>query len=274
MSFNYEALKKSILTEQNRIRQDPQSYIPILRAYLKLFKGNVLYKPKEIPLETNEGKDAVEEAISFLKRQKPVDPLTFDERLAHACEEHVNDIGPKGLLSHDSTDGKSMSDRIELYVDWDESCGENIELGDKTGQDVILSLLIDDGIAERGHRANLFKKEFKYIGISCGAHRDYDVLSVLAYVGGIRDKGKPYFDYNNFKLDIPPHKDEGFKKQEIKKTKQKNPFQVNDEDAPDGTVAVKIVKKEKDYRGRKISVTKKVYTLADGTQQIIEVEEF
>lgn len=275
-SFDYEGLSKSILTEHNRIRQDPQSYIPILKQYLKYFKGDVIYKPKEVPVQTYEGPAVYEEAIAFLKKQKPVEALTFDERITKAAEDHVRDIGPKGLLSHDSTDGKTMSDRVEVYVEWDSSCGENIELGSKTGQDVIISLLVDDGVQDRGHRKNLFKSDFFYMGIACGPHRECETITVIDYIGGLRDKGKPFFDYSNFKYEYPQELQTGFSKPTPKKkeNKPKTAFQLQDEDAPDGTVSVKIMKKTKLFNGKLVSVTKKYYTLEDGTQHIVEVEEF
>lgn len=276
-TIDFEKLSESILTEHNRIRQDPQSYIPLLKDYLKHFKDDVLHKPKEAPLQTYEGKAAFEEAIQFLKKQKPLEALTSDERLSKAADDHVRDLGPKGLVSHDSTDGKTMSDRVELYAEWDTSCGENIDLGSKNGQDVIISLLVDDGVADRGHRRNIFKTDFKYIGIACGMHRDYETIIVIDYVGGIRDQGKPFFDYANFKYDFPQELTSGFARKQEKKKKEVKPksaFQLQDEDAPDRTVSVKIMKKSKMFNGRMITVTKKYYTLEDGTQHIVEVEEF
>lgn len=44
---DYEKLKSSVLTESNRIRADPTSYVAILKEYMTYFKENtnVLYKP-------------------------------------------------------------------------------------------------------------------------------------------------------------------------------------------------------------------------------------
>lgn len=277
-NIDFEALRQSILSEHNRVRADPSSYIPILKEHMKYFKDDILHKPREIPIQTNEGPKAYQEAIDFLKKQRPVDTLTFDDRLAQAAEEHVKDIGPKGSLSHDSSDGKTVSDRIEMFCEWDSSCGENLEVGSKVGQDVIVSLLVNDGLSGRGHRVNLFKPDFKYVGIACGPHKDYDVVTVLDYAGGIREQGKPYYDYANFKYQYPESLSTPFKKRdgndEKKKIKPKTAFQLQDDDAPDGTVAVKMLKKTKLYNGKRITVTKKFYTLEDGTQHIVEVEEF
>lgn len=276
MSINFEELQKAILTEHNRIRQDPSSYIPILEKQISYFKGDILYRPREPGLQTFEGPSAYHEAINFLKKQKPLDALTFDERLSQAAIDHANDIGPKGLLSHDGTDGKTVSDRIEQHVEWDQNCGENIDVGSKTGQDVILSLLVDDGVKERGHRANLFKPDFKYVGIGCAPHREYEVVTIINYVGNLREKGKPFFDYDTFKYEYPSDIGSGIREtvDKSKKSNRKSKFNIDDEDAPEGTVSVRLVKTSRIYKGRKIIVTKKFYKLEDGTEHVVELEEF
>ena len=275
-TFDFEALVRSVLAEHNRIRLDPQSYIPILEEVMTHFKDNVLYRPGYVPLQTEEGIEVYKEALEFLKKQRPVEALTSEDRLAKSAQDHVNDIGPKGNLTHDSSDGKTLSERIERYLEWDSSCGESIEVGGKTGQDVILSLLVDDGLKNRGHRLNLFKPEFKYVGISSGYHRDYEVLTVINYVGGLRELGKPFHDLKNYRYEYPPEIYSGFELNAPpqKEKKPKTAFQLSDPDAPDKTVSVKITKNTKLYEGRKVTVTKKFYTLEDGSQHIVEVEEF
>ena len=52
-----------------------------------------------------EGDAVFKEAIQFLKSLPPLPPLIWDENLAQSAQEHVNDIGPKGLLLYQSSDG-------------------------------------------------------------------------------------------------------------------------------------------------------------------------
>jgi uncharacterized protein YkwD len=273
-NIDFEELSRSILIEHNRLRQDPQSFIPILKEHMKYFKDLTLYLPNSIPLVTQEGSKAYEDAILFLQKQQPLEVLTFDEKLAKAAELHVKDIGPKGALTHESSDGKSVSDRIELFCQWETACAENIDLGAKKGIDVLISLLVDDGIPSRGHRANLFKSNFKFVGVACGVHKEYEVVSVIDYTGGIRDLNKPFFDYKNYKYQYPEEFNGFYKDKKKKEVRPKTPYQIQDEDAPDKTVSVRIIKKDKEFDGRKISITQKIYTLEDGTQHIVELEEF
>jgi uncharacterized protein YkwD len=255
-----------VLEEHNRVRTNPQSYIELLEQHQTYFKGDVLHKPGEIAVQTHEGLSAVENAILFLKQQEPVGPLELDENLCRAADDHVQDIGPKGLVSHDSSDGKNVSDRIERYCEWEVSCGENIDFGAKNAQNIIINLIVDDGYESRAHRRHLFNPNYKFVGISVGDHKEYELFTVIDYVGGVRSLGTPYYDYKNFKFEYPKNLEDGNKK-------PKSPFQLDDPDAPELTVAVKIVKSTKLYSGRLHKITKKFYTLQDGTIHIVEVED-
>ena len=112
--INFESLAKQVIDEHNKIRTDPSYYIEKLHSCLSYFRGEkLLHKPGEEAIETYEGKPAFEEAIDFLKRQKPIGALQQEERLIKACRDHIADIGPAGLASHESSDGRNVSDRIE-----------------------------------------------------------------------------------------------------------------------------------------------------------------
>lgn len=265
-SLTFEEFKEAFFLQHNKLRTDPQSFIPILEEQASWFKDNILSRPGEIPIQTTEGKDAFLLAIEFLRHQKPVQALKYDENLSKAAEDHAKDIGPKGLITHDSSDGKNVSDRVEKYCEWDSACGENIDIGSKNPLDVLVNLLVDDGVEKRPHRAHLFNEKFNFMGVGIAEHKDFDVIVVVDYTGGVRPLGTPHFDFNNFKYQFP-------EKDEKKEKKPKTSFQLEDPDAPDTTMSVKIQKATKLYNGRLHKITKKFYTLQDGTTHIVEVED-
>jgi len=276
IKIDVEELKHQVLTEINRVRADPTSYVPILKEYLTYFKdgNNILYRPNQVPLETYEGPQAYEDAIKSLKKQRPVQTLTFDDRLSRASQEHAEDIGPLGLYTHDSKDGKSASERIERYCEWEVACCENIDLGSRNGVEVVVSLLVDDGVEKKIHREHIFREELTHIGIGAASHKDFDIVTVIDCAGGLRDLGKPYYDRNTYKYEYPKDLNIGFKtKDEKKEFKIKSSYQLQDADAPDGTTSMKVLKQCRLYEGRKNKVTKKYYTLDDGTHHVVEVEE-
>ena len=263
--INYKNLQELIFFEINKVRSDPQSYIPILEAQKELFKNDILYRENQPPIQTYEGVAAFDEAIKFLEEQSSVPNLKLDEKLTLAATDLVNDIGPKGLTSHEGSDGKNISDRIEKYCEWDGACAENIEKKKKNADNIIINLLVDDGVKQRYQRKNLFHTDLKYIGVGVGAHKDYGICTVIGYTKGVRNLGEEPTDVSDFIQD--------YIKNTMNKNKAKNAFQEDDPDAPDNTVSVKIVKGTKTINGKERKITKKIYTLDTGAQHIVEIED-
>jgi uncharacterized protein YkwD len=266
MSIDYNNFARDVLENVNKARTDPYSFVNILSENLKYFRGNIFAKTGQDAIQTVEGRSAFEEAIDFLKAQSAVGVLSYNEHLSNACRDHVIDIGPKGLASHDGSDGSNVSDRIERYGEWDGALAENVEFGSRSAEDVVISWIVDDGLKDgRIHRRNLFHSTFKYAGVSVGDHKEFGTVTVMNYTAGVRNKGEESPDVQNF---IKDYVDKSLRKGEAK-----NAFQEEDHDAPDDTVSVKFQKCIKTIREKERKVTKKIYTLKDGTQHIVEIEE-
>ena len=128
-----------------------------------------------------EGDNVFKEAIQFLKNLTPLKPLQWEPNLARSAQEHVDDIGPKGLLLYQSSDGTEPEDRISKYGNYIESLGENIDFGPNDAMGVIISLTLDDGEEERPHRENLFKSDYQKVGIACGPHKTEFQMCVMDF---------------------------------------------------------------------------------------------
>ena len=137
-----------------------------------------------------EGEEVFNEAINYLKNLRPLQPLIWEDALAQSAQEHVDDIGPKGLLLYQSSDGTEPEDRITKYGDYKESLGENIDFGPNDAIGVIVSLTLDDGEEERPHRDNLFKNDYRKIGIACGPHQTEFQMCVMDLAYDFIPKGQ------------------------------------------------------------------------------------
>jgi len=265
MEIDYSELAKKLFIAQNKIRKDPKSFIPKLKQWVTKFRNNTLFLLNENPLQTFEGVQGVEEAIRFLTVKKPVPELIYSEELSRAAKDHAKDIGENSLAGHEGSDGSMLSDRIERYTEWDDACAENIDLGFKVADNIILNILIDDGAESRNQRINLFSTVYKYIGIGCAKHKSYNHCSIFIYAKTLRDLGQP------------PNVAINFMQEYIQKTFYKryivNRFQEDDPDAPDETIAVKVMKCHKTISGKEKRITKKIYTLRDKSLHIMEIEE-
>jgi uncharacterized protein YkwD len=263
--IDYEKLEEDLFKLHNQVRTNPQSFIPKLKSVLTCFKNKIYHIPGEEPIQTFEGSQAVKEAIQFLKTQKPVQELKFSYQLQKACKDHVDDIGPKGITTHEGSDGKNLSDRIERYAEWDGATAENLEFGLKNAENIMLNLIINDGVQERYQRSNLFHPELKFVGISCGPHKIYNICTVIGYARGIRDFDTEPEDVSEFIAE--------YIKNSSAQKDYKNDFQEDEPYAPDNTVSLKIIKKNKNIGGKMKKITQKIFTLDNGAQHIVEIEE-
>ena len=157
--------------------------IPKLKAMIPRFEGKVYKNPGHSNMKTKEGVPAVKEAIKFLETQKSVPALTWDDGLQKAARDHVKDQGPKGLIGHGGTDGSNPQKRMARYTTFKGPSGENIMYGINDPERSIDWLIIDDGVADRGHRKNIFDSGFKSTGIFTGDHKKAGVSTVFDYNG-------------------------------------------------------------------------------------------
>ena len=262
--IDYRQLAEELFQEHNNLRKDPQSYIEKLRKIENYYKDKIFRHPNEIPIETYEGSEGVRNAIEFLKNQNPVKELTYSESLSKSALDHANDIGKQGSHNHEGTNGSLLSDRIEKYTEWDGAIAESLQFCYKYPENIILSLIIDDGSSEKHQRENLFNEEFQYIGIGCAKHKTFKLCTVFNYAKNLYPIGEE-----------PPEKieyDQNYL-QNKKTDKELNPFQLDDPYAPDNTIGVKIVKIKKNFGDGEHNITRKIFSLEDGKKHIVDYEE-
>ncbi len=180
---DYEALGKDIVKEVNLARKNPGFYAAWLRETRQYYRGTQLRRPGEVPIRTQEGLQAVDEAIRFLDRQKPVGSLDPSRGLSFAARDLVAPQGASGGFGHEGPDGSMPSDRIERYGKWESVIGENVAYGQRTARDVVSAFIVDDGVPGRGHRKNLYNPDYRLMGVDCGPHSTYGTTCAITFAG-------------------------------------------------------------------------------------------
>lgn len=181
-------LEKEIIFETNKLRSNPAKYAADYIAPLaKHYKHKLLYYPGDNPLATHEGISALKECIRELKRQKPLPLLYPSAGLSKAARDHVKDQSKSGKTGHKGSDRSHSKDRIERYGTWRVRIAENIAYGGNSAQQIVIYLLIDDGVRDRGHRKNFLNPDFKQIGVAAGRHPEYGNMTVMEFAGMFTD---------------------------------------------------------------------------------------
>ena len=161
-------LEKDIILEMNMARSNPGKYA-------------------EMYINPNQGA-AARECYTELRKSKSIPVLLPKRGLSQAAKDHVLDIGPKGITDHTGSNGSSMGDRINRYGTWRSGASENISFGYNTAREIVLQLLIDDGVQNRGHRKNIMDGKTRFVGVAAGAHSRYRFMCVQDFAHDYTDK--------------------------------------------------------------------------------------
>ncbi|MCI0512443.1 tetratricopeptide repeat protein [candidate division KSB1 bacterium] len=183
-------LEQEVVAEINRLRTNPAEYADQYVAPFKIhFQGNLITEPGKVSIITHEGVAAVEECYQVLKKTAAMRALLPARGLSRAAKDHVTGQGPTGDTGHDGVDGSRMSERIARYGNWGGGCAENISYGHNDARRIVLQLIIDDGVASRGHRKNLLNASYRFVGVACGAHARYGYMCVQDFSVEYEDLG-------------------------------------------------------------------------------------
>jgi uncharacterized protein YkwD len=174
-------LEKEVLHEHNLARTNPGQYAKYVAEWLQYYHGKMRRVPGRLPIQTAEGRPGVVAAVRFLEAQDSLPPLVPSQGLARAARDHVEDTGEKGWMGHVGSDDSEPADRVSRYGKWYGRVGENITYGGWDARELVIRLIIDDGIPERGHRQNIFNPDFTFAGVSFGHHNTYGSMCVITY---------------------------------------------------------------------------------------------
>ena len=111
--------------------------------------------------------------------------------LCKASKDHVLDAGSKGIRGHVGSDKTNPRDRITRYGEAVGFTAENISYVERGALEIVMQLYVDDGVKNRGHRANMINKNLRVVGIASGDHTKLDRITVFDYATDVKDPNKP-----------------------------------------------------------------------------------
>ena len=184
---------RAVIRELNLARQNPALYANFVQELRSRMNGNVLVLPGHTRIRTKEGTAALDEAIRFLQNARPLPPLSGSRGMSRAAADHCADQA-NGGFGHEGRDRSHAGQRIARYGNFSGSWGENISYGKSTARDVVLALIIDDGLPARKHRANIFNPNFNFAGAAFGPHARFGTMCSMDFAGMYAEGGEPAAD--------------------------------------------------------------------------------
>jgi len=177
-------IEKDVILEMNKVRTNPKRYAEMyIESELKYYNNKFYERPGQIRILTSEGKAAVEECIRELIAAEAVGILEPLKCLALAAQDHRKNQGATTQVGHTGVDRSTVRTRMERHCKasgaW--ALAENISYGPTTARDIVVQLLIDDGVPNRGHRINIMNGNFTQTGVGFGAHKKYNHMCVIVY---------------------------------------------------------------------------------------------
>jgi len=165
-------LEQSVLDEINTLRMNPRAYIPTVEAE---FASNASI------LASKEGASLMAELVRALETTPAMQALRGAVPLIVAAKDHADDLHQHGKFGHRGSDSSMPHERVGRYALHRKVTGENIGYGPAIARTLVVGLLLDDGIAGRGHRVNLLRAEYKSCGIGIAPHVQYPCVCVQVF---------------------------------------------------------------------------------------------
>ncbi len=172
-----------IIHEMNLARQNPALYATFVEEMRRNYSGGICLLPGNIRLRTREGVHALDDAIHFLHRAKPQPPLAVSPGLCLAAADHCREQAG-GAMGHYSSNGSDPGNRISRYGVVNQGWAENIAYGHHTGREIVLALIVDDGVRNRGHRKNIFNSTYNVAGAAYGPHAGFGSVCSIDFASG------------------------------------------------------------------------------------------
>ncbi len=172
-------LEKEIIFEINLFRSNPAKYaqdyiVPLAKNY----NNRLLHYPGDrLAIRTFEGVGALHECVQVLRKETSKSLMFPNPVLHKAARDHQKD-----------SDNSNLRTRIERHGQWQKRIAENIAYGNTSARQVVIFLLIDDGVKSRGHRTTLLNPDLKFAGVACGSHPVYNTMCVMDFAGGMLEK--------------------------------------------------------------------------------------
>jgi uncharacterized protein YkwD len=159
-------------------------YMNLARINPKLFAETYLQEYRDSVKEDGTLTSSMSSSITSLQKElrsigstQALHPL---KELYGSASDHAKKTGRTGEVGHDDYEQRfaAITKKYNSYA-----TGENCDYGTRDPLAIVLGLLIDDGVANLGHRKNILNTNFTYVGVSIAPHKKYEWDCVIDLLG-------------------------------------------------------------------------------------------
>jgi hypothetical protein len=157
--------EKDVILYLNLVRLDPELFSETyLKKYLDSTKTRNSY--------TKSLKKTLEKTVGM-------DALIPQNDLFMISKSHAFKSGKENKTGHANFKDriKKVEDKYSMYM------GENCDYGDHSALQIVMELLIDEGIKDVGHRVNILNPKYRYVGVAIQPHKRYVSNCVMDFGG-------------------------------------------------------------------------------------------
>ncbi len=139
---------------------------------------------------TNDGINAVREAVAVLKAASPIDPLKSSKGLDVMAQVQANYLKSKTDISnpYSGCSSNNVGTRVSEIGKW-KSIGESVLGRLTTAEQIVVQLVVSDGDADRMHRENLLNPSFTSVGFGFSNTDSVKNVVVIDYAEDFKCSG-------------------------------------------------------------------------------------
>lgn len=275
---------EQLVNEINEFRTNPKEYSKKVEKYIGYFKGKTLMIPgTNTGMKTQEGAEAFKEAVDFISKLEPIEPLEPSKGCSRICKdflEEVQKVDPNEIekINYDGI--------IEKYGAFQGNVNRELDFGNETPEQIVMSIITSDGDPTRSHRDNLLSTNLKKIGIANGTHNIYRFCTVIIFctkfINNVDEDDAGYIDSNapnteKKKQEEPEGQTLKPKKVVLNKPKEEpkkeEPQNDNKGIMRDDVVSEQIKEKIVEENGKKLKISRIIRTLKDGSKEIDTIKK-
>jgi len=159
---------RELQIEINKMRDNPRAYaLDVITPRLAYYQGFLYTDFEGNRIRTDEGKQAMQRCIDFLKNLPSKEKLHMEKGLCKAAQDFTNDHAKYGTTGDTTIDGKNYEDLMDMYgrAEAGVSIASLVRYGRRNAKDIVISILVSDGDLQRKGRKILIDSVYGKVGI-------------------------------------------------------------------------------------------------------------